>query len=74
MVDVRSIATGPVRQAVVRGRAERVPFDVPRGRRMLVRHLYGDPAGHGTVWLRTAPASLTACDLRYVPAGAGTGA
>ncbi|MFI0937915.1 pyridoxamine 5'-phosphate oxidase family protein [Streptomyces sp. NPDC021020] len=83
VVDVCDTATGVVRQVTARGRAELVPFDVPRGRRKLVRHLgadesrwdprfvhylHADPAEHGTVWLRMAPSSLTARDLSYVPA------
>ncbi len=79
-VDVCDTGTGLVRQVTARGRAELLPFDVPRGRRKLVRYLgpdetswdprfvhylHDDPAERGTAWLRLAPASLTALDLSY---------
>lgn len=66
--------------AVVRGRAELVPFDVPRGRRKLRRYLgedethwdarfrsylLDDSAEKGTVWLRMRPDSLRAKDLSF---------
>ncbi|MYW63195.1 pyridoxamine 5'-phosphate oxidase family protein [Streptomyces sp. SID8379] len=80
VVDECDLATGRVRQVQARGRAELVPFDVPRGRRKLtrylgadetrwderfVRYLYDDPAERGTVWLRLMPTSLTTHDLGY---------
>ncbi|MFE2943754.1 pyridoxamine 5'-phosphate oxidase family protein [Streptomyces sp. NPDC059255] len=80
VVDVCDIATGLVRQVIARGCAELVPFDVPRGRRKLVRYLgtnesrwdsrfvrylHDDPDQRGTVWLRLIPSSLTAHDLSY---------
>ncbi|MFG3530153.1 pyridoxamine 5'-phosphate oxidase family protein [Streptomyces sp. NPDC047917] len=80
VVDVCDIDTGLVRQVIARGRAELVPFDVPRGRRKLVRYLgtdesrwdsrfvrylHDDPEHRGTVWLRLTPSSLTAHDLSY---------
>lgn len=80
VVDVCDIATGLVRQVIARGRAELVPFDVPRGRRKLVRYLgtdesrwdsrfvrylHDDPDQRGTMWLRLTPSSLTAHDLSY---------
>ncbi|MGP3967288.1 pyridoxamine 5'-phosphate oxidase family protein [Streptomyces sp. 6N223] len=83
VVDVCDTGTGLVRQVIARGRAELVPFDVPRGRRKLVRYLgedetrwdrrfvdylHDDPAERGTVWLRLAPASLKAQDLSYAVA------
>jgi hypothetical protein len=83
VVDVCDTATGLVRQVIARGRAEVVPFDVPRGRRKLVRYLgedetrwderfvhylHDDPAERGTVWLRLTPTSLKAQDLSYAVA------
>jgi nitroimidazol reductase NimA-like FMN-containing flavoprotein (pyridoxamine 5'-phosphate oxidase superfamily) len=84
VVDECDPATGLVRQVIARGRAELVPFDVPRGRRKLVRYLgtdeerwderfvhylHDDPAERGTMWLRLAPDSLVATDLSYSVAG-----
>ncbi|WIX82108.1 pyridoxamine 5'-phosphate oxidase family protein [Amycolatopsis carbonis] len=78
-VDVCDLATGLVRQVVASGPAEVVPFDVPRGRRKLVRYLgpdeqrwdsrfraYLNDAGRGTVWVRLVPESLRGKDLSYV--------
>ncbi|MFE7902913.1 pyridoxamine 5'-phosphate oxidase family protein [Streptomyces sp. NPDC057424] len=80
VVDECDLVTGRVRQVIARGRAELVPFDVPRGRRKLVRYLgadealwdarfvgylYDDPSERGTMWLRLTPASLTVQDLSY---------
>lgn len=79
-VDVCDTATGLVRQVIARGRAELLPFDIPRGRRKLSRYLgpdetrwdtrfrhylHDDPTERGTVWLRLRPSSLTATDLSY---------
>ncbi|MEU0462780.1 pyridoxamine 5'-phosphate oxidase family protein [Amycolatopsis sp. NPDC006131] len=79
-IGVCDIATGEVRQVIARGKAEVLPFDVPRGRRKLSRYLgadetrwderfrrylHDDPAERGTVWLRLRPSSLTATDLSY---------
>jgi len=87
VVDECDLGTGLVRQVIARGRAEIVPFDVERGRRKLVRYLgtdearwderfvrylYGDPADHGTVWLRLEPVSLKAADLSFVTGSGGT--
>ncbi|WP_327657840.1 pyridoxamine 5'-phosphate oxidase family protein [Streptomyces sp. NBC_00483] len=83
VVDECDVATGRVQQVIARGRAELVPFDVPRGRRKLVRYLgadealwderfvdylYDEPSERGTMWLKLRPTSLTAKDLSYVPA------
>lgn len=83
VVDVCDLSTGLVRQVNARGRAELVPFDIPRGRRKLVRYLgedetrwdprfvrylHDDPAQRGTMWLRLTPSSLTSHDLSYLPA------
>ncbi|MCX4835092.1 pyridoxamine 5'-phosphate oxidase family protein [Streptomyces sp. NBC_01016] len=83
VVDECDVATGRVQQVIARGRAELVPFDVPRGRRKLVRYLgadealwderfvdylYDEPSERGTTWLRLKPVSLTAKDLSYVAA------
>jgi Pyridoxamine 5'-phosphate oxidase len=80
VVDECDLTTGTVRQVIARGRAELLPFDVPRGRRKLARYLgadetrwderfrrylHDDPAGKGTTWLRLRPAMLTARDLSY---------
>ncbi|WP_308377862.1 pyridoxamine 5'-phosphate oxidase family protein [Streptomyces sp. ISL-98] len=80
VVDECDVATGAVRQVTARGRAELVPFDVPRGRRKLVRYLgmdesqwdkrfldylHEDPEQRGTTWLRLTPSSLNAQDLSY---------
>ena len=80
VVDECDLATGRVRQVIARGRAELVPFDVPRGRRKLARYLgsdealwdarfvhylHDDPGERGTMWLRLVPDSLTAKDLSY---------
>jgi hypothetical protein len=79
-VDVCDTSTGLVRQVIARGRAEIVPFDVPRGRRTLGRYLgpdedrwdarvrgylHDDPTERGTVWIRLRPTSLKAIDLSY---------
>jgi len=75
-----AMATGLVRQVIARGRAEVLPFDVPRGRRKLTRYLGADQARwdqrflryllddlveKGTAWLRLRPDFLTAKDLSY---------
>lgn len=80
VVDECDLTTGAVRQVIARGRAELVPFDVPRGRRKLARYLgadetrwderfrrylHDDPAAKGTTWLRLRPASLIARDLSW---------
>jgi hypothetical protein len=80
VVDECDLVTGRVQQVIARGQAELVPFDVPRGRRKLVRYLgadealwdarfvgylYADPSDRGTMWLRLTPASLTVQDLSY---------
>ncbi len=80
VVDVCDLTTGLVRQVIAGGIAEPVPFDVPRGRRKLVRYLgedeqrwdqrfrrylHGDHARQGTVWLRLRPDRMTAQDLSY---------
>lgn len=80
VVDECDPATGVVRQVIARGQAEVLPFDVPRGRRKLVRYLgvderlwdarfrhylHDDPTECGTRWLRLRPNHLTAMDLSY---------
>jgi hypothetical protein len=80
VVDECNLATGLVRQVIARGRAEVLPFDVPRGRRKLTRYLGADQARwdkrflryllddlveNGTAWLRLRPDFLTAKDLSY---------
>lgn len=80
VVDVCDLATGLVRQVIARGSGELVPFDVPRGRRKLVRYLGDDedrwderfrryldddPAVSGTTWLRMRPDRISATDLSY---------
>lgn len=80
VIDECDLTTGTVRQVVAHGHAEILPWDVPRGRRKLIRYLgadearwderfrrylYDDPAEKGTVWVRLRPDSLTARDLSY---------
>jgi nitroimidazol reductase NimA-like FMN-containing flavoprotein (pyridoxamine 5'-phosphate oxidase superfamily) len=79
-VDVCDTATGLVRQVIASGRADILPFDVPRGRRKLIRYLgpaedqwdarfshflRADSAETGTVWIRLLPTSIKAIDLSY---------
>jgi len=76
-VDICELDTGLVRQVVASGTAELRTFDVPRGRRKLVRYLgddeerwdprfraylHDDP---GTVWVHLRPTRLVAKDLSY---------
>lgn len=80
VVDECDLATGRVQQVIARGKAELVPFDVPRGRRKLIRYLgadealwddrfvaylYDEPSERGTAWLRLTPLSLAIQDLSY---------
>ncbi|MET7420871.1 pyridoxamine 5'-phosphate oxidase family protein [Dactylosporangium sp. NPDC005555] len=80
IVDECDLSTGIVRQVIARGRGELLPFDVPRGRRKLVRYLgpdenrwderfrrylYDDPHSRGTSWLRIPAESLLVQDLSY---------
>ncbi|ANN15405.1 pyridoxamine 5'-phosphate oxidase [Amycolatopsis orientalis] len=79
-VDVCDVGTGLVRQVLARGEAEVLPFDVPRGRRLLSRYLgpdevkwdarfrsylHDDPEVKGTVWIRMVPKRFVADDLGY---------
>lgn len=79
-VDVCDVTTGLTNQVIARGPAEVLPFDIPRGRRLLSRYLgptergwdprflgylYDDPGELGTVWVRMAPTFLRAMDLSY---------
>lgn len=80
VVDEGDIATGLIRQVIARGKAEELPFDVPRGRRLLVRYLGtdesrwdrrfssylgDDPVEKGTIWLRVRPETVSAKDISY---------
>lgn len=80
VVDVCDITAGLVRLVTARGRAELVPYDVPRARRKLVRYLGSDETRWdprfvdnlrddtvqpGTARVRLVPTSLTARDLSY---------
>ncbi len=80
VVDVGELETGLVRQVIAQGEAELLPFDVPRGHRLLSRYLgrdqtkwdarfrrylHDDPEVKGTVWLRLVPRRLVADDLGY---------
>jgi nitroimidazol reductase NimA-like FMN-containing flavoprotein (pyridoxamine 5'-phosphate oxidase superfamily) len=80
VVDECDLTTGTIRQVIARGRAELLPFDIPRGRRKLARYLgadetawderfrrylHDDPASKGTTWLRLQPVFLVARDLSY---------
>ncbi|MFF0744938.1 pyridoxamine 5'-phosphate oxidase family protein [Streptomyces sp. NPDC004111] len=66
VVDECDLATGLVRQVVARGRAELVPFDVPRGRRKLARYLGPDANLQQDVRARAARCheGLQGCGLR----------
>jgi nitroimidazol reductase NimA-like FMN-containing flavoprotein (pyridoxamine 5'-phosphate oxidase superfamily) len=79
-VDTCNTTTGLVHQVIARGRAELLPFDVPRGKRKLSRYLghdetrwderfrhylHDDPRERGTAWLQLRPTFLTAIDLSY---------
>lgn len=85
-VDICDLATGLVCQVIARGQAEIAPFDVPRGRRKLMRYLgpdesawdprfraylLDDPAERGTVWVRMEPEALRANDLSYQVSSSG---
>jgi len=82
-VDVCDLATGLVRQVIARGRARIQPFDIPRGRRKLVRYLGPDESGWdqrfraylrddcGAVWIRMAPDAVRARDLSYAVSSTG---
>jgi hypothetical protein len=82
-VDVCDLGTGLVRQVIATGDAAVLPFDVPRGRRMLVRYLGMDEdrwdarfraylhENTETVWVRLAPSGLTAKDLTYQVSSTG---
>lgn len=77
VVDVCDLRTGLVRQVIAKGEAEVVPFDVPRGHRLLARYLGEDESGWDrrfrqylhedptVVWIRLRPSSLRAADLSY---------
>ncbi|WP_370950087.1 pyridoxamine 5'-phosphate oxidase family protein [Amycolatopsis sp. cg5] len=80
VVDEGDIATGLIRQVIARGKAEELPFDVARGRRLLVRYLgadesrwdrrfrsylHDDPIEKGTIWLRIRPERIAAKDISY---------
>ncbi|UOX88678.1 hypothetical protein MUY14_44610 [Amycolatopsis sp. FBCC-B4732] len=76
-VDVCELDTGLVRQVVASGAAELRPFDVPRGRRKLVRYLGADEErwdprfraylheNQDTLWVHLRPSRLIATDLSY---------
>lgn len=79
-VDVCDTATGLVRQVIAGGRADVLPFDIPRGYRKLQRYLgpdeaqwdtrfrqylHDDPTETGTMWIRLRPRLLKAIDLSY---------
>jgi Pyridoxamine 5'-phosphate oxidase len=83
-VDVCDTDIGLVRQVIAGGNAAIVPFDVPRGRRKLMRYLgpdeaqwdarfgvylHDDQTGIGTVWIRLQPTSIAAVDLSYQVSG-----
>ncbi|GAA5143236.1 pyridoxamine 5'-phosphate oxidase family protein [Pseudonocardia adelaidensis] len=82
VVDTCDLTSGLVQQVIVRGRGEIVEFDVPRGRRNLVRYLgsdverwdprfraylLDDPHDRGTEWVRMRPDRMTVSDLSYEP-------
>ena len=77
IVDECDVATGVVRQVIARGRGELLPFDVPRGRRKLVRYLGTDESrwdgrfrgylydNPETAWLRVPATSMIVEDFSY---------
>ncbi|SDW67983.1 Pyridoxamine 5'-phosphate oxidase [Amycolatopsis xylanica] len=80
VVDEGDVTTGLIRQVIARGKAEELPFDVARGRRLLVRYLgadesrwdgrfrsylLDDPVEKGTIWLHVRPESIAAKDISY---------
>ena len=78
VVDICDVTTGLTRQVIARGKAEILPFDVPRGHRMLSRYLGDDvdrwdpnfqryllDTQRNPVWLKVQPTSLSANDLSY---------
>jgi hypothetical protein len=77
IVDECDVHTGVVRQVIARGRGELLPFDVPRGRRKLVRYLGTDESrwdarfrgylhdNPETAWLRVPATSMIVEDLSY---------
>lgn len=82
VVDVCDITTGMTKQVIAHGKVEILPFDVPRGQRMLSRYLGDDveswdpnfqsyllDAQRDTVWLRLQPISMSARDLSYSTSG-----
>ncbi len=80
-VDVCELDTGLVRQVVASGDADLRPFDVPRGRRKLVRYLGADEErwdprfraylheNQDTLWVHLRPSRLVATDLSYEVVG-----
>jgi hypothetical protein len=86
VVDTCDLDTGEVRQVIGRGAGAVVPFDVPRGRRKLVRYLgtqehrwpsrfslHGDPSARGIRWARMVPDSLLVADQSFDAAAGRAG-
>jgi len=83
-IDVCDVDTGETKQLIAGGTAAVLPFDVPRGRRLLRRYLgsdeqrwdarfreylHRDTADLGTVWVRVTPRFLRASDLSFDVSG-----
>lgn len=80
VIDTCDIATGVTRQVIGRGRGSVVDFDIPRGRRKLVRYLGDDetrwdarfrlddnPSARGVRWAKLVPDTLWISDLSFQP-------
>lgn len=78
VVDTCDLDTGITLQVIATGHGSVVDFDVPRGRRKLVRYLGGDeptwddrfslrddPNARGLRWARLVPDELLICDVSF---------
>lgn len=81
VVDVAEVDTGRFQQVIAHGSVEFVPWDIPRGRRMLVRYQGPDlstwprqpdrtrylrePGPPGVTWLRLRPDRMRAYDYSW---------
>ncbi|MFI9389219.1 pyridoxamine 5'-phosphate oxidase family protein [Kutzneria sp. NPDC052558] len=81
VIDTCDLRTGETRQVIAHGKAYVVPFDVPRGRRILTRYagpheddwdarfqLRPDPSAFGTKLCKMVPDDIWTVDLTYRPA------
>ncbi len=79
VVDVSNLDTGEIKQVTARGRAELLPWDAERGRRLLRRYLGDDVSAwdnrfqryihleQGCMWLRLPAKAPKLTDLSFVP-------